>query len=183
MTAKKLLPISAAELVRAYPHDFGNFPPAIKFMIGQRVEFEVQLPKFSPSNPFGDFKICNISGLAIPRAEIIDNLPVPIAPRPLSPPSTHNTPMPGDPAYGNDGYHEMIRYNPLYVDPKRKRGFVSQNEYYNFRLQYRRVKGKTLIRSGKALQHFCIDAFTTIEQNRLIYLRLNQKKLRADLYN
>ncbi|CAN1250926.1 ATP-dependent DNA helicase PIF1 [Linum perenne] len=77
--------------------------------------------------------------------------------------------------YGNDGYHEMIRYNPLYVDPKRKRGFVSQNEYYNFRLQYRRVEGKTLIRSGKALQHFCIDAFTTIEQNRLIYLRLNQK--------
>ncbi|CAN1831059.1 hypothetical protein LINPERHAP1_LOCUS33073, partial [Linum perenne] len=47
--------------------------------------------------------------------------------------------------------------------------------YYNFRLQYRRVEGKTLIRSGKALQHFCIDAFTTIEQNRLIYLRLNQK--------
>ncbi|CAN1166726.1 hypothetical protein LINPERHAP1_LOCUS4145 [Linum perenne] len=85
--------------------------------------------------------------------------------------------------YGNDGYHEMIRYNPLYVDPNRKRGFVSQNEYYNFRLQYRRVEGKTLIRSGKALQHFCIDAFTTIEQNRLIYLRLNQKKLRADLYN
>ncbi|CAN1250936.1 hypothetical protein LINPERPRIM_LOCUS7571, partial [Linum perenne] len=84
MTAEKLLPISAAELVRAYPHDYGSFPPAIDFMIGQRVEFEVQLPKFSHSNPFGDFKICNISGLAIPRAEIIDNLPVPIAPRPLS---------------------------------------------------------------------------------------------------
>ncbi|CAN1750776.1 hypothetical protein LINPERHAP1_LOCUS4144, partial [Linum perenne] len=109
MTAEKLLPISAAELVRAYPHDFGSFPPAIKFMIGQRVEFEVQLPKFSHSNPFGDFKICNISGLAIPRAEIIDNLPVPIAPRPLSPPSTHNTPMPGDPAY--------VAPVPTYVSP------------------------------------------------------------------
>ncbi|CAN1250933.1 hypothetical protein LINPERPRIM_LOCUS7571, partial [Linum perenne] len=109
MTAEKLLPISAAELVRAYPHDYGSFPPAIDFMIGQRVEFEVQLPKFSHSNPFGDFKICNISGLAIPRAEIIDNLPVPIAPRPLSPPSTHNTPMPGDPAY--------VAPVPTYVSP------------------------------------------------------------------
>ncbi|CAN1250928.1 ATP-dependent DNA helicase PIF1 [Linum perenne] len=29
--------------------------------------------------------------------------------------------------YGNDGYHEMIRYNPLYVDPKRKRGFGDLN--------------------------------------------------------
>ncbi|CAN1197087.1 Replication protein A 70 kDa DNA-binding subunit D, partial [Linum perenne] len=109
MTAEKLLPISVTELVCAYPHDFGSIPPAIKFMIGQRVEFEVQLPKFSHSNPFGDFKICNISGLAIPRAEIIDNLPVPIAPRPLSPPSTHNTPMPGDPAY--------VPHVPTYVSP------------------------------------------------------------------
>jgi len=27
-----------------------------------------------------------------------------------------------------------------------------------------------------------VDAYATIEQNRLRYLRLNQKKLRADLY-
>ncbi|CAN1162782.1 ATP-dependent DNA helicase PIF1 [Linum perenne] len=85
--------------------------------------------------------------------------------------------------YGNDGYHEMIRYNPLHVDPRQKRKFVTQNEYYNFRLQYRHNEGKTLIRSGKALQHFCIDAFTTIEQNRLLYIRLHQQKLHADLYN
>ncbi|CAN0922378.1 ATP-dependent DNA helicase PIF1 [Linum grandiflorum] len=67
-------------------------------------------------------------------------------------------------------------------DPKKKRKYVTQREYYCFRLQYRHAEGKTLIRSGKALQHFCIDAFTTIEQNRLTYLRLNQKKLRSDLY-
>ncbi|CAN1153695.1 hypothetical protein LINPERHAP2_LOCUS19569 [Linum perenne] len=82
MTAEKLLPISAVELVCAYPHAFGSFPSAIKFVIGQHVEFEVQLPKFSHSNHFGEFKICNISGLAIPHAEIIDNLPAPIAPKP-----------------------------------------------------------------------------------------------------
>ncbi|CAN1173376.1 hypothetical protein LINPERHAP2_LOCUS30637 [Linum perenne] len=85
--------------------------------------------------------------------------------------------------HGNDGYHEMIRYSPLHADTGRKREYVTQNEYYNFRLQFRKNEGKTLVRSGKALQHFCIDAFTTIEQNRLLYIRLNQKKLRADLYN
>ncbi|CAN0900491.1 ATP-dependent DNA helicase PIF1 [Linum grandiflorum] len=84
--------------------------------------------------------------------------------------------------HGNDGYHNRIRYNPLHRDPLKKRKYVTQREYYCFRLQYRQGEGKTLIRSGKALQHFCIDAFTTIEQNRLTYLRLNQKKLRSDLY-
>ncbi|CAN0897203.1 ATP-dependent DNA helicase PIF1 [Linum grandiflorum] len=75
--------------------------------------------------------------------------------------------------HGNDGFHNRIR----------KRKYVTQREYYCFRLQYRSIEGKTLIRAGKALQHYCIDAFTTIEQNRLTYLRLNQKKLRSDLYN
>ncbi|CAN1165352.1 hypothetical protein LINPERPRIM_LOCUS33698 [Linum perenne] len=84
--------------------------------------------------------------------------------------------------YGNDGFHTKIRYNPTYVDPLQKRKYITQREYYCFRLQYRPDEGKTLIRSGKALQHFCIDAFTTIEQNRLTYLRLNHKKLRSDIY-
>ncbi|CAN1147481.1 hypothetical protein LINPERHAP2_LOCUS15895 [Linum perenne] len=47
--------------------------------------------------------------------------------------------------YGNDGYHEMIRYNPLHVHPARKRECVTQNEYYSFLLQYRKDEGKTLI--------------------------------------
>ncbi|CAN0904892.1 ATP-dependent DNA helicase PIF1 [Linum grandiflorum] len=85
--------------------------------------------------------------------------------------------------HGNDGFHNRIRYNPSYRDPTKKRKYVTQREYYCYRLQYRAAEGKTLIRSGKALQHFCIDAFTTIEQNRLTYLRLNQKKLWSDLYS
>ena len=56
--------------------------------------------------------------------------------------------------HGNDGYHTRIHYNPLYLDPHKKRKYVSQREYYCFRLQYRPTEGKTLIRSGKALQHF-----------------------------
>ncbi|CAN1167448.1 hypothetical protein LINPERHAP2_LOCUS27248 [Linum perenne] len=84
--------------------------------------------------------------------------------------------------HGNDGYHEMIRYSPLHADTGRKREYVTQNEYYNFRLQFRKNEGKTLVRSGKALQHFCIDAFTTIEQNCLLYIRGLQDALhRGDL--
>ncbi|CAN1164950.1 ATP-dependent DNA helicase PIF1 [Linum perenne] len=67
--------------------------------------------------------------------------------------------------------------------PETKRQFVTQREYYCFRIQYRTSEGKTLIRAGKALQHYCIDAFTTVEQNRLTYLRNNQKTLRSETYN
>ncbi|CAN1194280.1 hypothetical protein LINPERHAP2_LOCUS42479 [Linum perenne] len=84
--------------------------------------------------------------------------------------------------HGDDGFHTHIRYNPLHMKQNQKRKCVTQREYYAFRLQYRHGEGTTVIRGGKALQHFCIDAFTTIEQNRLTYLRLNQKKLRSDIY-
>ncbi|CAN1334980.1 ATP-dependent DNA helicase PIF1 [Linum perenne] len=71
--------------------------------------------------------------------------------------------------HGDDGFHTNIRYDPAHVPPKTKRQFFTQR--------------KTLIRAGKALQHYCIDAFTTVEQNRLTYLRNNQKTLRSETYN
>ncbi|CAN1310137.1 ATP-dependent DNA helicase PIF1 [Linum perenne] len=67
--------------------------------------------------------------------------------------------------------------------PGQKRQHVTQREYYCFRIQYRNAEGSTLIRGGKTLQHYCIDAFTTVEQNRLTYLRNNQKALRSEIYS
>ncbi|CAN1274370.1 hypothetical protein LINPERPRIM_LOCUS15376 [Linum perenne] len=85
--------------------------------------------------------------------------------------------------HGDYGFHTNIRYDPAHVPPKTKHQFVTQREYYCFRIQYRSSEGKTLIRAGKALQHYCIDAFTTVEQNRLTYLRNNQKTLHSETYN
>ncbi|CAN1138452.1 ATP-dependent DNA helicase PIF1 [Linum perenne] len=84
--------------------------------------------------------------------------------------------------HGNDGFHLGIRYHPSHVLATRKREHVTRLEYYCFRLQYRRSEGTTLIRGGKILQHFCIDAYTSIEEDRLWYVRKNQKELRSDLY-
>ncbi|CAN1185185.1 hypothetical protein LINPERPRIM_LOCUS39117 [Linum perenne] len=85
--------------------------------------------------------------------------------------------------HGDDGFHTNIRYDPAHVPPRTKRQFVTQREYYCFRIQYRITEGKTLIRARKALQHYCIVAFTTVEQNRLTYLSNNQKTLRSETYN
>ncbi|CAL1380923.1 unnamed protein product [Linum trigynum] len=73
--------------------------------------------------------------------------------------------------YGEDGYHPLIKYNPVYYPPSMRRKFVTHRKYYAFRLQYRTNEGHTLIQAGKALQHYCIDAFSSIELNRLAFLR------------
>ncbi|CAN1176892.1 hypothetical protein LINPERPRIM_LOCUS3808 [Linum perenne] len=85
--------------------------------------------------------------------------------------------------YGNDGFHNCIKYNSTRIPRGQKRQHVTQREYYCFRIQYRNAEGSTLIRGGKTLQHYCIDAFTTVEQNRLTYLRNNQKTLRSEIYS
>ncbi|CAN1172160.1 hypothetical protein LINPERPRIM_LOCUS30907 [Linum perenne] len=84
--------------------------------------------------------------------------------------------------HGEDGFHLGIRYDSRYASETQKRKNVTQREYYCYRLQFRADEGKTLIRGGKMLQHYCIDAFTTGEQSRLSYIRYHQKELRSDIY-
>ncbi|CAN1254545.1 ATP-dependent DNA helicase PIF1 [Linum perenne] len=84
--------------------------------------------------------------------------------------------------HGEDGFHLGIALKPCHSLKTRKRGHVTRREYYCFRLQYRDDEGTTLIRGGKVLQHFCIDVWTTIEEDRLRYVRDHQKELRSDIY-
>ncbi|CAL1353956.1 unnamed protein product [Linum trigynum] len=77
--------------------------------------------------------------------------------------------------YGEDGFHPQISYNASFCPASMRRKFVTQKEYYAFRLQYRLNEGHTVVQSGKALQHYCVDAFSTIELNRLAFLRIHQK--------
>ncbi|CAN0871869.1 ATP-dependent DNA helicase PIF1 [Linum grandiflorum] len=84
--------------------------------------------------------------------------------------------------HGEDGFHLGIAYHARRASKNRKREHVTRREYYCFRLQYRDSEGTTLLRGGKVLQHFCIDVWTTIEEDRLRYIRDHQKELRSDVY-
>jgi hypothetical protein len=55
-------------------------------------------------------------------------------------------------------------------------------EFYGYRLQHRNPNGITLLRGDRLRHQYIVDAYVAIEQSRLKYLRLNKKKLRADLY-
>jgi hypothetical protein len=96
--------------------------------------------------------------------------------------------------YGEDGWHPNILVNGVVADAdldedharefelQRKHCNVTMAEFYGYRLQHRDTDGIALLRGGQLRQQYIVDAYAAIEQNRLKYLRLNKKKLRADLY-
>ena len=57
---------------------------------------------------------------------------------------------------------------------------VSQLQYYAY---YLHTRVTTIHHSGRLFQEWLVDAFAQIENNRLQYRRLNQDKLRSELYN
>ncbi|KAH9536339.1 hypothetical protein CY35_17G102200 [Sphagnum magellanicum] len=96
--------------------------------------------------------------------------------------------------YGEDGWHPNILINAVVVDAnldedhakiselQRKHCNVTMAEFYGYRLQHRDTDGIALLRGDQLRQQYIVDAYAGIEQSCLKYLRLNQKKLRADLY-
>ncbi|GKB39597.1 hypothetical protein Tco_0884539 [Tanacetum coccineum] len=69
--------------------------------------------------------------------------------------------------YGEDGFHDKIPYHTNRGTRKTNRGYVSMKEYYAYVIQQRNDQGNTLLRGGRLYQQFLVDAFTTVEQQRL----------------
>ncbi|XP_023916072.1 uncharacterized protein LOC112027653 [Quercus suber] len=55
-------------------------------------------------------------------------------------------------------------------------------EYYAYRLQEREHEGNTFVNGGRLFQQFDVDAYTCIEEIRLMWVKHNQDKLRIELY-
>lgn len=90
--------------------------------------------------------------------------------------------------YGEDGYHRGMRLvadiSTSTADPqtKKKREKMSPAQYYRFRLQQRERETTRLLRGGKLLHQFIVDAYTCIEHERLAFHRFHQDDLRSALY-
>ncbi|MCP4486968.1 MAG: hypothetical protein GY820_06565, partial [Gammaproteobacteria bacterium] len=59
---------------------------------------------------------------------------------------------------------------------------VSQLQFYSHRLAIR-DEFSTIHRGGKLFQQYAVDSYVKVEQNRLDYIQMNQKKLRVENYN
>jgi hypothetical protein len=82
---------------------------------------------------------------------------------------------------GEEGYHTTIPLNiPEGATGRSK--FVSQRCYYAYRLQTRPGEHPLLLRGGRLLQQYVVDAWASTEQSELNWIRNNQKTLRADQY-
>ncbi|KZT54764.1 hypothetical protein CALCODRAFT_547562, partial [Calocera cornea HHB12733] len=109
----------------------------------------------------------------------------------------------GDPAYmplhyvlafpnGEHGwYYEMPRADQAIQEENgdmpqlaQHRTRVSEQDYYRYRLHFRNLNwAHHLFMCGRLFQQFIVDAWASVEQNRLYWIEHNQKTIRADLYN
>ncbi|XP_050205787.1 uncharacterized protein LOC126655597 [Mercurialis annua] len=83
--------------------------------------------------------------------------------------------------YGENGYRIDIKYNN-FVKKNIKRQYVTMREYYSYMIQQRFSDESALLRGGRLFQQFIVDAFTCIEQERLDFIKRNQKTLRSEIY-
>jgi hypothetical protein len=79
--------------------------------------------------------------------------------------------------YGEQGWSPDIS-----LHGGRVRTRVTQMQYYGYRFAVR-DEFNPLLNAGKLTQQLFVDAYVKTEANRLNYLRLNQSKLRVDLYS
>nr|GEX99088.1 hypothetical protein CTI12_AA123990 [Tanacetum cinerariifolium] len=85
--------------------------------------------------------------------------------------------------YGEDGFHKKIAYHSNAGRLKTKHGYVTMKEYYAYIIPQRHNHGTTLLKGGRLFQQYLVDAYTTIEEQRLKWTRNNQDTLRMDLYH
>ncbi|XP_041999880.1 uncharacterized protein LOC121749372 [Salvia splendens] len=85
-------------------------------------------------------------------------------------------------AYGEDQYSEKIGFSGSGTSSgNRKR--VSPKEFFAYRLHDRVNECSVLLYSRRLFQQFVVDAYTMVETGRLLFVRTQQKKLRAEMYS
>ena len=82
--------------------------------------------------------------------------------------------------HGEDGWSFNLRLHC--ENGSRTSDRLTQVHYYSFRLHPRQNEFSTILRGGRLLQQYMVDAWASTEQNRLNYIRFNQQQIRASVY-
>ncbi|XP_018494588.1 uncharacterized protein LOC108864106 [Galendromus occidentalis] len=82
---------------------------------------------------------------------------------------------------GEDGYHFNIRMREPFSDIETEKK-VSAMNYYSYRLMMRDDRDNHILRCRQLFHQYVVDMYAKIETERLLYIRLNQTKLRAEQY-
>ena len=84
--------------------------------------------------------------------------------------------------HGEDGWHPKI---PAHIGAsgRRRSPFVTQRCYYAHRLHSRPGEQPLLLWGGNLFQQFVVDAWASIEQSTLNWVKHHQKELQAEVYS
>ena len=82
---------------------------------------------------------------------------------------------------GADGYHFSIKLmNPATNKEMNKK--CSAMHHYSYRLMIRQEEDNYILKFPQLFHQYVVDMFEKIESERLLYIRLNQTKLRSEQY-
>jgi hypothetical protein len=59
---------------------------------------------------------------------------------------------------------------------------VTAMQFYSYYLQIRDLQSISIHHYGRLFQEYCVDAYSKIEMQRLLWVKSNQKEIRAELY-
>ncbi|XP_028944574.2 uncharacterized protein [Malus domestica] len=82
--------------------------------------------------------------------------------------------------YGEDGYSKGLPWNPDFKGKKPKTGGVSMRAFVGYQIQDRPGQDSTLLKGGRLFQQYLVDAYATLEEDRLDFIRANQNSLRTE---
>jgi Helitron helicase-like domain at N-terminus len=84
--------------------------------------------------------------------------------------------------HGEDGWHPEIPAH-FGINGKRRAQHVTQRCYHAYRLHPRPGDQPLLLRAVNLFQQYVVDAWASVEQNNLNWVKYHQKELRADVYS
>ncbi|XP_050110486.1 uncharacterized protein LOC126589277 [Malus sylvestris] len=82
--------------------------------------------------------------------------------------------------YGEDGYKKGLPWNPDYKGKKPKTGGVSLRAFLGYQIQDRPGQNDTLLKGGRLFQQYLVDAYATLEEDMLDFIRTNQDSFRTE---
>ncbi|XP_031634678.1 uncharacterized protein LOC116347980 [Contarinia nasturtii] len=84
---------------------------------------------------------------------------------------------------GEDGYHFQIkRIDPNTGKPDQNNKKVSCMDFYAYRMMLRANQTTHILQCRQLFNQFIVDMYAKMESERLLFIRLNQKKLRVEEY-
>ena len=82
---------------------------------------------------------------------------------------------------GEDGYHfNIMQVKPISGEKTNKK--VSAMDFYAYRIMLRDNEPNHILNCRQLFHQFIVDMYAKIESERLLFIRLNQKKLRVEEY-